>query len=127
MRPRLVPALARFRSRRRVQHGCTTEERSDRERAAHAQGFMGVTGGAIAGAFGNPWFTSAVAALQAAGTGNADLVVSHAGVYTVDERLGRAAFAVTSGRFIAVGTDAEIKGLVGKGTRTFDASTTSGS
>ena len=55
-------------------------------------------------------------------SGNADLVVTNAKVYTVDSRMPRAeAFAVKNSRFIAVGTNAEIKGLIGKDTRTFDA------
>ena len=40
----------------------------------------------------------------------------------MDTRAPRAeAFAVTGGRFIAVGTTGDIKGLAGKGTQTFDA------
>jgi predicted amidohydrolase YtcJ len=51
-----------------------------------------------------------------------DLVVFNAKVYTVDPRLPRAeAFAVKAGRFIAVGTTADIRGLIAKGTETFDA------
>ncbi len=46
----------------------------------------------------------------------------NAKVYTVDTRMPRAqAFAVKNSRFIAVGTNDEIKGLIGKDTRTFDA------
>ena len=53
---------------------------------------------------------------------NADLVVFNAKVYTVDDRAPKAeAFAVKGGRFIAVGSSAEIKPLAGKGTQTFDA------
>ncbi|MFN7985012.1 MAG: amidohydrolase family protein [Vicinamibacterales bacterium] len=86
------------------------------------RGFMGLTGGALAGALGAPWFTSTVAGAAGAEGGNADLVVTNAKVYTVDTRLPRAeAFAVKNSRFIAVGTNAEIRGLIGKDTRTVDA------
>ena len=52
----------------------------------------------------------------------ADLVVSNAKVYTVDSRMPKAeAFAVKASRFTAVGSNTEIKGLIGKGTQTFDA------
>ena len=86
------------------------------------RGFMGVTAGALAGAFGGPWFGRTVAAAAGAEAGNADLIVTNAKVYTVDPRLPRAeAFAVKAGRFIAVGTNDDIKGLAGKGTQTFDA------
>ena len=86
------------------------------------RGFMGLTGGALAGALGAPWFTSTVAGAAGAEGGNADLVVTNAVVYTIDTRLPRAeAFAVKNSRFIAVGTNAEIRGLIGKDTRTVDA------
>jgi len=86
------------------------------------RGFMGVTAGALTGAFGRPWFTSTVAAAAGAEAGNADLIVINAKVYTVDTRMPRAeAFAVKNSRFIAVGTNDEIKGLAGKDTRTVDA------
>ncbi|MEP6763190.1 MAG: amidohydrolase [Gemmatimonadaceae bacterium] len=52
----------------------------------------------------------------------ADLVVTNAKVYTVDSRLPNAeAFAIKDGRFIAVGTTAQMKSLTGKGTQIFDA------
>src|SRR5438477_6181828 len=53
---------------------------------------------------------------------NADLVVLNAKVYTVDSRQPTAeAFAVKGGRFLAVGSTADIRGLIGKQTQTFDA------
>ena len=53
---------------------------------------------------------------------DADLVVFNAKVYTVDSRAPKVeAFAVKAGRFTAVGTTAEMKALIGKGTQTFDA------
>ena len=51
-----------------------------------------------------------------------DLVVTNAKVYTVDQRMPNAeAFAVKSGRFVAVGPNGDIKGLAGKRTQTLDA------
>jgi predicted amidohydrolase YtcJ len=83
--------------------------------------FMGLTGGTVA-ALGTPWFSTTVGAVQAAESGHADLVVTNAKVYTVDQRMPRAeALAVKNGRFIAVGTNSEMSGLIGKNTRTFDA------
>lgn len=84
--------------------------------------FVGLTGTAIAGAFGIPWLGGAAVAAAAADAGNADLVVFNAKVYTVDAQMPRAeAFAVKASRFIAVGTNDDIRGLIGKDTRTFDA------
>ena len=51
-----------------------------------------------------------------------DLVIYNANVYTVDERFPRAeGFAVKDGVFVALGSRAEMRQLVGKGTQTFDA------
>jgi len=70
-----------------------------------------LTGAGIAGA------VSAAAQAQ-----DADLVVFNAKVYTVDSRTPKAeAFAVKANRFTAVGSTQEMKALIGKGTRTFDA------
>jgi len=82
------------------------------------RGFLGLAGGAVAGAFSRPW--SAVAA--DAESPDADLVVFNAKVYTVDSRTPKVeAFAVKAGRFIAVGSTADMKGLIGKATQSFDA------
>ncbi len=84
--------------------------------------FMGLTAGVMAGSLGQPWFSRTVAAAAGAETGSADLVVTNAKVYTVEPRMARAqAFAVKNSRFLAVGTNDEINGLIGKDTRTFDA------
>jgi predicted amidohydrolase YtcJ len=56
-----------------------------------------------------------------AAEGDAELVVINARVYTVDSRERAEGFAVKAGRFLAVGTTEEMKGLIGKGTQTFDA------
>jgi len=52
----------------------------------------------------------------------ADLVVFNAKVYTVDPQIPKAeAFAIKNQRFVFVGSSAEARGFIGKGTRTFDA------
>jgi predicted amidohydrolase YtcJ len=72
--------------------------------------FLGIVGVGLAGG-----------AFAAEGT-DADLVVFNAKVYTVDSRMPKAeAFAVRGGRFVAVGSSADIKGLIGKRTQTLDA------
>jgi predicted amidohydrolase YtcJ len=53
---------------------------------------------------------------------SADLIVFNAKVHTVDSNQPKAeAFAVKDGRFTAVGSRGDIKGLAGKGTESFDA------
>ncbi|MDP9161514.1 MAG: amidohydrolase [Acidobacteriota bacterium] len=80
--------------------------------------FLGLTGGSIAAIVGGPWLGAAAAAKSQ----GADLVVFNAKVYTVDSGTPRAeAFAVKAGHFAAVGSDADIKGLIGAETETFDA------
>jgi predicted amidohydrolase YtcJ len=67
---------------------------------------------------------AAQAAPQAAGTGGTspDLIVVNAKVYTMDPRAPRAeAFAVSGGRFVAVGSTSDVRNLAGKNTQTFDA------
>ena len=92
----------------------TNEGRNRRE-------FFGLAGAGLAGAVAGPWL-GGTAVQAAAVDADADLVVFNAKVYTVDARLPRAeAFAVKGGRFIAVGTTADIKGLIGKNTQQFDA------
>jgi predicted amidohydrolase YtcJ len=51
-----------------------------------------------------------------------DLIVVNANVYTVDDSMPQAqAFAIKDGRFMAVGTNADIKALAGTATQTVDA------
>ena len=101
---------------RKRQGGWTMSERRTRRE------FMGLTGTAITGAFSGPWLGGASMAAAAAEAGNADLVVFNAKVYTVDSQMPRAeAFAVKASRFIAVGSNGDIKGLIGKDTKTYDA------
>jgi predicted amidohydrolase YtcJ len=83
--------------------------------------FIGLTGAGLAGAVAGPWL-SATPLQAAAADADTDLVVFNAKVYTIDARLPRAeAFAVKGGRFIAVGTTADMRGLIGKNTQQFDA------
>ena len=74
---------------------------------------MSLTGAAgLAGVVSGPWPGIAPFAAAAPDTPDADLVVFNAKVYTVDDRAPRAeAFAVKAGRFVAVGSTADIKGL----------------
>jgi len=90
--------------------------------------FIHTTGVAAAGMVGAAFPVSgAVApatAAQAAMSGgrDPDLIVVNAKVYTMDTRSPRAeAFAVANQHFTAVGATADIKGLAGKNTQTFDA------
>ncbi len=91
--------------------------------------FISATSAALAAIAGAPELAasaqaSASAAAQTVGTGGGspDLIVINAKVYTMDTRAPRAeAFAVSAGRFTAVGSTSDIKGLAGKNTQTFDA------
>lgn len=85
--------------------------------------FMGFTGSSLAAAAAAPLFgaTGAVAAALAEPR-DADLIVTNAKVYTVDPLQPRAeAFAVKAGRFMAVGSNDDIRGLAGKDTQALDA------
>src|SRR5262245_40250490 len=84
--------------------------------------FMGLTGAGLAVAAGGRWPVGAAVAAAAPEPQDADLVVFNAKVYTVDAGVPRAeAFAVKAGRFIAVGSTADMKALIGKSTQAFDA------
>ena len=62
------------------------------------------------------------AAGQPAAASRADLVLLNGRVHTVDDALPRAeAFAVTQGRFVAVGRTDDVRNLVGPGTEVIDA------
>jgi predicted amidohydrolase YtcJ len=98
-------------------------------RSPSRRDFIGLSGAGIAGAVGAPLLGGAKLA-QAQNTApraqdraqDADLVVHNAKVYTVDSTQPKAeAFAVKNGRFVAVGSNADIRGLIGKGTQTYDA------
>ncbi len=80
--------------------------------------FLKLSAAGLAGLAAEPWQRRA----QAADGPDADLVVFNAKVYTVDSRAPKAeAFAIKAGRFTAVGTTAEMKSLIAKGTQSFDA------
>ena len=87
--------------------------------------FLGLTGGGVAGlASASLLGTTAFGAAQstAADPLHADLVVFNAKVYTVDSRMPKAeAFAVKGGRFLYLGSAAEAKAFIARGTQTFDA------
>src|SRR5690349_425951 len=90
--------------------------------------FVGTAAAAIAGAASAPWPTAAAQAPQAPAAidpRDPDLVVFNAKVYTVEAATPRAeAFAIKGGRFTAVGSTQDIKGLAGKNTQLFDAQQT---
>jgi predicted amidohydrolase YtcJ len=80
--------------------------------------FLGMTTLGIAAATSLPRRLSA--ALPE--TSGSDLIVRNANVYTIDARLPRAqAFVIRNGRFIAVGSNAEIAAISSKGAQLFDA------
>ena len=90
--------------------------------------FAKVAGAALAGLAAapsiaaNPRSVQTAPPIATAGGRDPDAVVVNAKVYTMDTRAPRAeAFAVTNGRFTAVGTTGDINGLAGKSTQTFDA------
>ena len=90
--------------------------------------FINVTSAALAALTGAPELAASAQSVPparqaaAAGGQDPDLIVINAKVYTMDTRAPRAeAFAVTAGRFTAVGSTSDIRGLAGKNTQTFDA------
>jgi len=88
--------------------------------------FIHVTGAALAAIAGGPELAAsaeaAAASTQATGGQDPDLIVINAKVYTMDTQAPRAeAFAVTAGRFTAVGATGDIRGLAGQRTEVFDA------
>jgi len=89
--------------------------------------FINAAGASLAALAGAPELVAGVearqAAPQAAAAGTSpDLIVVNAKVYTMDPRTPRAeAFAVSGGRFVAVGSTSDIRNLAGKNTQTFDA------
>jgi len=78
---------------------------------------MGLAGLGLTGVLARPWLRN----IDLEST-DAELVVFNAKVYTMDRPAPRAeAFAVNAGRFVAVGTNSDIRGLVTKRTQTIDA------
>ena len=89
--------------------------------------FINLTSAALAALTGAPELPgsaqSVPPARQAAAAGgqDPDLIVINAKVYTMDTQAPRAeAFAITAGRFTAVGSTRDIRGVAGKNTQTFD-------
>ena len=79
---------------------------------------MGIAGATVATVAGASWLRVAAAAEAQ----DPDLVVFNAKVYTIDPRAPmEEAFAVKGGRFVAIGSTADLKGLVGKKTPILDA------
>jgi predicted amidohydrolase YtcJ len=95
-----------------------TDRRHDRRQ------FINAASASLAAIAAAPEFVGSVQAEQAApasGT-SPDLIVVNAKVYTMDAPAPRAeAFAVSGGRFVAVGSTSDIRNLAGKNTQTFDA------
>src|ERR1700721_2010554 len=87
--------------------------------------FLGLTGGGVAGlASASLLGTAAFGEAQSAASDplHADLVVFNAKVYTVDSRMPKAeAFAVKGGRFSCLGSAAQAKAFIGRGTQTLEA------
>lgn len=78
--------------------------------------FMSLAGGGFVGSVGMQWAGAASADPQ-----EPDLIVYNAKVHTVDNATPMAqAFAVRSGRFVAVGSN-DIKSLAGRRTQSYDA------
>ena len=86
--------------------------------------FINIAGAALAGMAGARPLTAGAQATQVptASGQDPDLIVINARVYTMGTSAPRAeAFAVTNGRFTAVGATNDIKGLAGSRVQTFDA------
>jgi predicted amidohydrolase YtcJ len=87
--------------------------------------FFGLTGAGLAGVAAAPFLGAtpiAAPATPLADGSDPDLIVVNARVYTVDAAQPSAeAFAVKAGRFLAVGSSADMKALAGKTTQTYDA------
>src|SRR5579884_2257630 len=77
---------------------------------------MGFAAGGLAGLAAPRWLRIALTSTDP------DLIVYNAKVYTIDRAMPRAeAFAVSGGRFVAVGRSADIRSLAGKRTQMLDA------
>ena len=91
-----------------------------KENSHNRRQFMSLAGAAALG--GTTAALTGTSQAASSDPGKADLVVINAKVYTVDAQMPRAeAFAVKDGRFLAVGSSADIKALAGRETETFDA------
>lgn len=92
--------------------------RTDRQSRRDFMGFAVAGAAGVAGSAAPAWLQAA----QSARSIEPDLVVVNAKVYTMDDRAPQAqAFAVHNGRFVAVGTSAEIRSLATRRTQVIDA------
>jgi hypothetical protein len=87
---------------------------------------MGLTAAGVAGALTPAWLERSTSQFDSrapqAPAVDPDLVVYNAKAYTMDSTAPRAqAFAVSGGRFVAIGSTADIRALAGKRTQTIDA------
>jgi predicted amidohydrolase YtcJ len=85
---------------------------------------MGMTAVGAAGALAPAWLRGEAdrSAFTVASSVDPDLIVHNATIYTMDVASPRAqAFAVSNGRFVAVGSSGEIKALGGRKTQLVDA------
>lgn len=81
-----------------------------------------VAGVAGAGSFGAESLTAQTPQAATTGGNSPELIVTNAKVYTMDSRAPRAeAFAVSGGRFTAVGSTGDVRNLAGRSTQIFDA------
>src|SRR5262245_28859901 len=79
--------------------------------------FMGLSVAGLGGLLAPDWLRRNTQA-----PADADLVVLNAKVYTMNPAKPRAeAFAISRGRFVAIGRTADIRGLAGKRTQKYDA------
>jgi predicted amidohydrolase YtcJ len=84
--------------------------------------FMGLSAAGVAGAITPEWIADSRTAQQGGRCTDPDLVVFKAKVYTMDSATPRAeAFAVSGGKFVAVGSSADVRALAGRRTQLFDA------
>ena len=92
-----------------------TDHRSRRE-------VLGLAAAGVAGAVAPSWLGATPASLVGASAVDPEVVVLGARVHTMDDARPRAeGFAVSGGRFVAVGTSAEMRALAGRRTRVVDA------
>jgi predicted amidohydrolase YtcJ len=85
-------------------------------RGVNRRQVLGAAGAGLLCAGSRPLWAQALAA------GAADAAIVNARIYTVEPAAPRAeACAIHAGRFIAVGSNAQVRGLVGKSTQVFDA------
>ena len=87
--------------------------------------FLGLSAAGAAGVLAPSWLSASPGTWSTASTSTAvdpDLIVINARVHTVDPKLPRAeAFAVSAGRFVALGRTSEMRAIAGRRTQVIDA------